>query len=119
MQYSLLKKEPHSETPLSGFTVLETHHVLSCMLFCFGLEVLFLCNISKEWFYAYLVLFFFLSFFQTAIALHESNGIDIVIALVLNDVNPLGRQRMDLGLELKVCANFANWRLNPLLNDVR
>lgn len=38
---------------------------------------------------------------QTAIALHESNGIDIVIALVLNDINPLGRQRMDLVLELK------------------
>ena len=42
--------------------------------------------------------------FQTAIALHESNGIDIIIALVLNDINPLGKQRMDLVLELKVCA---------------
>ena len=40
--------------------------------------------------------------FQSAIALHESNGIDIVIALVLNDINPLGKQRMDLVLELKV-----------------
>lgn len=38
---------------------------------------------------------------QSAIALHESNGIDIIIALVLNDINPLGRQRMDLVLELK------------------
>lgn len=48
MQYSLSKKAPHSETLFSGFTVLETPHVLSCILFCFGLEVLFLCNISKE-----------------------------------------------------------------------
>ncbi|KAK3699926.1 hypothetical protein QZH41_016593, partial [Actinostola sp. cb2023] len=42
---------------------------------------------------------------QTAIALHESNGIDIVIALVLNDINPLGKQRMDLVLELKNTAS--------------
>ena len=48
MQYSLLKKAPHSETPLSGFTVLETPLLLSSILFCFGLEVLFLCNISKR-----------------------------------------------------------------------
>jgi len=45
--------------------------------------------------------------FQTAIALHESNGIDIIIALVLNDINPLGKQRMDLVLELKVCGSIA------------
>ncbi|XP_078369527.1 inositol 1,4,5-trisphosphate receptor-like isoform X2 [Oculina patagonica] len=38
---------------------------------------------------------------QSAIALHESNGIDIIIALILNDINPLGKQRMDLVLELK------------------
>ncbi|XP_064604842.1 inositol 1,4,5-trisphosphate receptor-like isoform X2 [Liolophura sinensis] len=38
---------------------------------------------------------------QNAIAMHESNGIDIIIALLLNDINPLGRQRMDLVLELK------------------
>ncbi|XP_041347721.1 inositol 1,4,5-trisphosphate receptor type 1-like isoform X3 [Gigantopelta aegis] len=38
---------------------------------------------------------------QNAIATHESNGIDIIIALLLNDINPLGRQRMDLVLELK------------------
>ncbi|ROL50675.1 Inositol 1,4,5-trisphosphate receptor type 1 [Anabarilius grahami] len=35
------------------------------------------------------------------IATHESNGIDIIIALILNDINPLGRKRMDLVLELK------------------
>lgn len=34
--------------------------------------------------------------------MHESNGIDIIIALVLNDINPLGKKRMDLVLELKV-----------------
>ncbi|CAH1782943.1 unnamed protein product [Owenia fusiformis] len=38
---------------------------------------------------------------QNAIATHESNGIDIIIALILNDINPLGKQRMDLVLELK------------------
>ncbi|KAK6175051.1 hypothetical protein SNE40_013589 [Patella caerulea] len=38
---------------------------------------------------------------QNAIAMHESNGIDIIIALLLNDINPLGKQRMDLVLELK------------------
>ncbi|XP_076468931.1 inositol 1,4,5-trisphosphate-gated calcium channel ITPR1-like isoform X4 [Babylonia areolata] len=38
---------------------------------------------------------------QNAIAMHESNGIDIIIALLLNDINPLGRHRMDLVLELK------------------
>ena len=39
---------------------------------------------------------------QNAIASHESNGIDIIIALILNDINPLGKRRMDLVLELKV-----------------
>ncbi|KAM7308325.1 inositol 1,4,5-trisphosphate receptor type 1 isoform X2 [Ixodes scapularis] len=38
---------------------------------------------------------------QNCIAMHESNGIDIIIALVLNDINPLGKKRMDLVLELK------------------
>jgi len=47
------------------------------------------------------VFFFFL--LQNCIATHESNGIDIIIALILNDINPLGRKRMDLVLELKVC----------------
>ena len=39
---------------------------------------------------------------QNAIASHDSNGIDIIIALILNDINPLGKRRMDLVLELKV-----------------
>lgn len=38
---------------------------------------------------------------QNSIAMHESNGIDIIIALLLNDINPLGKNRMDLVLELK------------------
>ncbi|XP_076814586.1 inositol 1,4,5-trisphosphate-gated calcium channel ITPR1-like isoform X2 [Clavelina lepadiformis] len=38
---------------------------------------------------------------QNAIAWHESNGIDIIIALILNDINPLGKQRMDLVMQLK------------------
>ena len=35
------------------------------------------------------------------IATHESNGLGIITALILNDINPLGRSRMDLVLELK------------------
>lgn len=42
---------------------------------------------------------------QNCIATHECNGIDIIIALILNDINPLGKKRMDLVLELKVSVN--------------
>lgn len=45
---------------------------------------------------------YFFYFLQNCIATHESNGIDIIIALILNDINPLGKKRMDLVLELKV-----------------
>ncbi|KAG5330566.1 ITPR protein, partial [Acromyrmex charruanus] len=38
---------------------------------------------------------------QNCIATHESNGLDIITALILNDINPLGKTRMDLVLELK------------------
>ncbi|KAK3103047.1 hypothetical protein FSP39_016030 [Pinctada imbricata] len=38
---------------------------------------------------------------QNAIAMHESNGIDIIIALLLSEINPLGKNRMELVLELK------------------
>ncbi|KAG7521877.1 inositol 1,4,5-trisphosphate receptor type 2 [Solea senegalensis] len=38
---------------------------------------------------------------QTCIAKHESNGIDIIIALIVNPINPLGKHRLDLVLELK------------------
>ncbi|CAB3997892.1 inositol 1,4,5-trisphosphate receptor-like [Paramuricea clavata] len=38
---------------------------------------------------------------QNDIALHDSNGVDIISALVVNDINPLAKQRMDLVLELK------------------
>lgn len=44
----------------------------------------------------------FICVLQNCIATHESNGIDIIIALILNDINPLGKKRMDLVLELKV-----------------
>ncbi|CAB1322999.1 unnamed protein product, partial [Coregonus sp. 'balchen'] len=37
----------------------------------------------------------------SCIAKHESNGIDIIIALIVNSINPLGKNRMDLVLELK------------------
>lgn len=33
--------------------------------------------------------------------MHDSNGLDIITALILNDINPLGKTRMDLVLELK------------------
>lgn len=38
---------------------------------------------------------------QNCIATHESNGLDIITALLLTDINPLGSSRMDLVLELK------------------
>ncbi|XP_016523534.1 inositol 1,4,5-trisphosphate receptor type 2 isoform X1 [Poecilia formosa] len=38
---------------------------------------------------------------QTCIAKHESNGIDIIIALIVNSINPLGENRLDLVLVLK------------------
>ena len=33
--------------------------------------------------------------------MHESNGLGIITALILNDINPLGKVRLDLVLELK------------------
>ncbi|XP_075250121.1 inositol 1,4,5-trisphosphate receptor-like isoform X7 [Convolutriloba macropyga] len=38
---------------------------------------------------------------QNAIAAHESNGIDIIIALILKDITPLGDRRMELVWELR------------------
>ncbi|MEQ2180880.1 hypothetical protein GOODEAATRI_005855, partial [Goodea atripinnis] len=38
---------------------------------------------------------------STVIAKHESNGIDIIIALIVNSINPLGENRLDLVLDLK------------------
>uniref|UniRef100_A0A8C3B1D7 Inositol 1,4,5-trisphosphate receptor n=1 Tax=Cyclopterus lumpus TaxID=8103 RepID=A0A8C3B1D7_CYCLU len=38
---------------------------------------------------------------QSCIAKHESNGIDIIIALIVNSINPLGKHRLDLVLVLK------------------
>ncbi|XP_072922149.1 inositol 1,4,5-trisphosphate-gated calcium channel ITPR2 [Hemitrygon akajei] len=38
---------------------------------------------------------------QTCITTHECNGIDIIIALILNDINPLGKYHIDLVLKLK------------------
>lgn len=43
-------------------------------------------------------------FFQSCIAKHESNGIDIIIALIVNSINPLGKHRLDLVLVLKVSS---------------
>ncbi|EFX77138.1 hypothetical protein DAPPUDRAFT_248174 [Daphnia pulex] len=36
---------------------------------------------------------------QNCIATHESNGLDIITALLLTDINPLGQRRMDLVLD--------------------
>lgn len=40
---------------------------------------------------------------QTCIVTHESNGIDIITALILNDISPLCRYQMEMVLQLKVC----------------
>lgn len=39
---------------------------------------------------------------QTCIVTHESNGIDIITALILNDISPLCRYQMEMVLQLKV-----------------
>lgn len=39
--------------------------------------------------------------------MHESNGLDIIISLVLNEIKPLADEHMDLALEIKVYIN--NW----------
>ena len=41
---------------------------------------------------------------QTCIVTHESNGIDIITALILNDISPLCRYQMEMVLQLKVCS---------------
>ena len=38
---------------------------------------------------------------QNCIATHESNGLDIITALLLTDINPLRQRRIDLVLELR------------------
>jgi hypothetical protein len=52
---------------------------------------------------------------QDAIVNHESNGIDIIIAIVLNDITPLNQKNYDLVLELKVsnrnCVHFSSGRI--------
>ncbi|CAB1313637.1 unnamed protein product, partial [Coregonus sp. 'balchen'] len=52
---------------------------------------------------------------QSCIAKHESNGIDIIIALIVNPVNPLGKHRLDLVLELKLArhSKFLQQSLRP------
>lgn len=42
---------------------------------------------------------------QNCIAIHESNGSDIIMALILNDINPVGKNEMDFVLELKMNAS--------------
>ena len=55
---------------------------------------------------------------QACIAVHESNGLGIITALILNDINPLGKTRMDLVLELKNNASkllLGKFRIHALL----
>lgn len=44
---------------------------------------------------------------QTCIVTHESNGIDIITALILNDISPLCRYQIEMVLQLKVCKLVA------------
>jgi hypothetical protein len=41
---------------------------------------------------------------QYAIINNESNGIDIVIAIILNDIQPLSKNNLEMFLALKVCT---------------
>lgn len=47
---------------------------------------------------------------------HESNGIDIITALILNDISPLCKYRMDLVLQLKVgrAQDWVGWHVCEL-----
>lgn len=47
---------------------------------------------------------------------HESNGIDIITALILNDISPLCKYRMDLVLQLKVgrAWGWGGWHMCEL-----
>lgn len=56
-------------------------------------------------------------FFQNAIAMHESNGIDIIVALLLIEIKSLGKNRIDLVLELKVRLNGKNFIQNLLVSQ--
>ena len=38
---------------------------------------------------------------QNAIAYTESNGIDIIVGIILNEINPLAKRRMNMVLQLK------------------
>lgn len=51
---------------------------------------------------------------QTCIVTHESNGIDIITALILNDISPLCKYRMDLVLQLKVGSLVGSMRAVPV-----
>lgn len=51
---------------------------------------------------------------QTCIVTHESNGIDIITALILNDISPLCKYRMDLVLQLKVRPGGERARAVPV-----
>uniref|UniRef100_A0A915CQ64 Inositol 1,4,5-trisphosphate receptor n=1 Tax=Ditylenchus dipsaci TaxID=166011 RepID=A0A915CQ64_9BILA len=42
---------------------------------------------------------------QNTLAMHESNGLDIIISLVLNEIKPLADEHMDLALEIKSNAS--------------
>uniref|UniRef100_A0AC34QF85 Inositol 1,4,5-trisphosphate receptor n=1 Tax=Panagrolaimus sp. JU765 TaxID=591449 RepID=A0AC34QF85_9BILA len=42
---------------------------------------------------------------QNTLAMHESNGLDIIISLVLNDIKPLADDHMELALEIKSNAS--------------
>ncbi len=39
--------------------------------------------------------------------MHESNGLDIIISLVLNDIKPLADTHMELALDIKVKRDWA------------
>lgn len=75
----------------------------SCCVRCFSCGLI-LHIIKISCYTSAVTLTITLFFPQTCIAKHESNGIDIIIALIVNPINPLGKHRLDLVLELKVSS---------------
>ncbi len=67
----------------------------------FPFEIIFLTK-TKFFLFNSWNSYWFFSLWRHAIVSHECNGIDIITALILNDISPLCRYRMELVLQLKV-----------------
>lgn len=68
----------------------------------FPFEIIFLTKTKFFFLFNSWNSYWFFFSLKTCIVSHECNGIDIITALILNDISPLCRYRMELVLQLKV-----------------